>query len=137
MATPKKSLFNIGYKIRAFREANNLTQEQLAAFMNCNFKTVGNLENDRTVPDLKQIINLCDVLKISMDELFADVLHKAEHSAEAADDENTAPFAGRKIAGISPEQLQKIETLSLKLRNLSEKELSITDSLIDSLLQNR
>ena len=137
MATPKKSLFNIGYKIRAFREANNLTQEQLAALMNCNFKTVGNLENDRTVPDLKQIINLCDVLKISMDELFADVLHKAEHSAEAADDENAAPFAGRKFAGISPEQLQKIETLSLKLRNLNEKELSITDSLIDSLLQNR
>ena len=92
MSSPKKSLFNIGYKIKAFREANNLTQEQLADLMNCNFKTVGNLENDRTVPDLKQIINLCDVLNISMDELFADVLHKTDGFVEPSENDESYPF---------------------------------------------
>ena len=63
MVLPNKNIFKIGYKIKAFRKANNLTQEQLADKMNCNFKTIGNLENDRTMPDLKQVINLCEVLR--------------------------------------------------------------------------
>ena len=39
MVLPNKNIFKIGYKIKAFRKANNLTQEQLADKMNCNFKT--------------------------------------------------------------------------------------------------
>ncbi len=138
MSSPKKSLFNIGYKIKAFREANNLTQEQLADLMNCNFKTVGNLENDRTVPDLKQIINLCDVLNISMDELFADVLHKTDGFVEPSENDESYPFfVNRRVADVPLSQLKKLETLSLKLRKLNEKELNIVDALIDSLMQNR
>ena len=138
MSSPKKSLFNIGYKIKAFPEANNLTQEQLAHLMNCNFKTVGNLENDRTVPDLKQIINLCDVLNISMDELFADVLHKTDGFVEPSENDESYPFfVNRRVADVPLSQLKKIETLSLKLRKLNEKELNIVNALIDSLMQNR
>ena len=48
MGLPHKNLFKIGYKIKAYRLADKLTQEQLADMMNCNFKTIGNLENDRT-----------------------------------------------------------------------------------------
>ena len=87
MVLPNKNIFKIGYKIKAFRKANNLTQEQLADKMNCNFKTIGNLENDRTMPDLKQVINLCDVLNVSMDELFAGTLSKTENFIEPSEDD--------------------------------------------------
>ena len=129
---------SMGSKLAQARRKNNLTQEQLADLMNCNFKTVGNLENDRTVPDLKQIINLCDVLNISMDELFADVLHKTDGFVEPSENDESYPFfVNRRVADVPLSQLKKIETLSLKLRKLNEKELNIVDALIDSLMQNR
>ncbi|MBQ8630984.1 MAG: helix-turn-helix transcriptional regulator [Alphaproteobacteria bacterium] len=112
--------FKIGYKIKALRESNNLTQEQLADLMNCNFKTIGNLENDRTVPDLRQIINLCSVLKISMDALFADIL---------------VPDDG--FGSDSQIEKQKAGVLGLKLYQLSRNELNIVEALIDSLVKNR
>ena len=116
----KFSGLKIGYKIKALRESNNLTQEQLADLMNCNFKTIGNLENDRTVPDLRQIISLCSVLKISMDALFADIL---------------VPDTGFETD--SRIDRQKAGVLSLKLYQLSQKELNIVEALIDSLVKNR
>ena len=61
MVLPNKNIFKIGYKNQSFRKANNLTQEAACRQNELNFKTIGNLENDRTMPDLKQVINLCDV----------------------------------------------------------------------------
>lgn len=134
MALPNKNIFKIGYKIKAFREANNLTQEQLADLMNCNFKTIGNLENDRTMPDLKQVINLCDVLNVTMDELFAESLYKTDTPNEPSENEEGYPkLVSRKVSQSSSNRLRRLETISLKLRNLSDKDLNIVDVLIDSL----
>lgn len=138
MVLPNKNIFKIGYKIKAFREANDLTQEQLADLMNCNFKTVGNLENDRTMPDLKQVINLCDVLNITMDELFADVLKKTSGYVEPSENEDGYPFfVNRKISDIPLKELKKAETAAMKLKKLKENELNIINDMIDSLLKNR
>ena len=103
MVLPNKNIFKIGYKIKAFRKANNLTQEQLADKMNCNFKTIGNLENDRTMPDLKQVINLCDVLNVSMDELFAGTLSKTDNFIEPSEDDEGYPkLVSRQISAFPP-----------------------------------
>ena len=135
MVLPHKNLIKIGYKIKAYREANNLTQEQLADMMNCNFKTVGNLENDRTMPDLKQIINLCDILDVTMDELFSDALPKTSEPVSFSEKEDTYPtLVSRKITSDSINKLHKTELLIQKIKKLSEKELEITNSLVDSLL---
>lgn len=138
MALPNRNIYKIGYKIKAFREANNLTQEQLADLINCNFKTIGNIENDRTMPDLKQVINLCDVLKIPMDELFAETLAKTDTFNEPSETDDGYPhLISRRVTEVSTYYLQRLETLSLKLRSLSEKELNIVEGLIDSLQKNR
>lgn len=115
MVLPNKNIFKIGYKIKAFRKANNLTQEQLADKMNCNFKTIGNLENDRTMPDLKQVINLCDVLNVSMDELFAGTLSKTENFIEPSEDDEGYPkFVSRRISAFPSNHLQRLESMSIK-----------------------
>ncbi len=138
MVLPNKNIFKIGYKIKAFRKAKQLTQEQLADRMNCNFKTIGNLENDRTMPDLKQIINLCDILGITMDELFADTLSKTEKLNEPLENEDGYPkLVNRRISNSASNYLQHLETISIKLRILSEKELNIVEALVDSLTENR
>ena len=138
MVLPNKNIFKIGYKIKAFRKANNLTQEQLADKMNCNFKTIGNLENDRTMPDLKQVINLCDVLNVSMDELFAGTLSKTENFIEPSEDDEGYPkFVSRRISAFPSNHLQRLESMSIKMRSMSEKELNIVEAVIDSVIGNR
>lgn len=138
MVLPNKNIFRIGYKIKAFRKANNLTQEQLADKMNCNFKTIGNIENDRTMPDLKQVINLCDILNISMDELFAETLSKTSTLIEPSEKEDSYPkLVNRNISTLSSNQLLRMESLLLKIREMSDKELNIMESVADSLIKNR
>lgn len=138
MVLPNKNIFRIGYKIKAFRKANNLTQEQLADKMNCNFKTIGNIENDRTMPDLKQVINLCDILNISMDELFAETLSKTSTLIEPSEKEDSYPkLVNRNISTLSSNQLLRMESLLLKIRDMSDKELNIMESVADSLIKNR
>ncbi len=137
MGLPHKNLFKIGYKIKAYRLANKLTQEQLADMMNCNFKTIGNLENDRTMPDLKQVINLCDILGITMDELFVDAFTKTAEPLVAEPEDTYPPLVKRQVTADSINKLHKIELLSQKIKKLSEKELNIADTLIDSLLKYR
>ncbi len=123
---------------KAFRKANNLTQEQLADKMNCNFKTIGNIENDRTMPDLKQVINLCDILNISMDELFAETLSKTSTLIEPSEKEDSYPkLVNRNISTLSSNQLLRMESLLLKIREMSDKELNIMESVADSLIKNR
>lgn len=138
MVLPNKNIFKIGYKIKAFRKANNLTQEQLADKMNCNFKTIGNLENDRTMPDLKQVINLCDVLNVSMDELFAGTLSKTDNFIEPSEDDEGYPkLVSRQISAFPSNHLQRLESMSIKMRSMSEKELNIVEAVIDSVIGNR
>lgn len=138
MVLPNKNIYKIGYKIKAFREANNLTQEQLADLINCNFKTIGNIENNRTMPDLKQVINLCDVLNVSMDELFADILAKTDTLNEPSEaDESYPHLVSRKVSDVSSNYLQRLEKITLNLRKMTDKELNITEILIESLIKNR
>lgn len=138
MGLPNKNIFKIGYKIKAFRKANKLTQEELADKMNCNFKTIGNIENDRTMPDLKQVINLCDILNISMDELFADTLRKTDKLIEPMDGVDSYPvFVHRRISRCATNQLQKLEGIFIKIRGMNEREICIMQDIVDSLIRNR
>ena len=128
----------LGLKIAYYRKLRGLTQEQLADKMNCNFKTIGNLENDRTMPDLKQVINLCDVLNVSMDELFAGTLSKTENFIEPSEDDEGYPkFVSRRISAFPSNHLQRLESMSIKMRSMSEKELNIVEAVIDSVIGNR
>ena len=139
MNDPNESRYiQIGLKIAYYRKLRGLTQEQLADKMNCNFKTIGNLENDRTMPDLKQVINLCDVLNVSMDELFAGTLSKTEIFIEPSEDDEGYPkFVSRRISAFPSNHLQRLESMSIKMRSMNEKELNIVEAVIDSVIGNR
>lgn len=152
----KKSLFQIGTKIKARRKALGLTQEKLAELIDCSFKTIGNIENDNTIPDTRQVINLCDVLDMSFDELFSDVLKKREEqfsmlpesSVMAADSQSSEknyedeefPYLLKRvivkpIRSASCIQLQ--EYISARLSLLDEASLKAVKSLTDCFLENK
>ena len=64
----KKFENNIASNIRYYRKLLNLTQEQLASFLNGKKSLVSNYENGHSTPDIYTLIQLADLFKISLDE---------------------------------------------------------------------
>lgn len=56
----------IGDKIKEYRTALNLSQENLAHQMNTSRQTISSWENEKTYPGLEEIVSLCDVFHISV-----------------------------------------------------------------------
>ena len=61
----------IGIFISKCRKKKNLTQEQLAEKLNTTSKSISRWENGKTMPDISIMIQLCDVLDISINELLS------------------------------------------------------------------
>ena len=68
------------------REAQNLTQEQLAQQLGVSNKTISKWENGKCMPDYSIIQKLCDVIHVSLPELM-DGEDAAEDSMRVYDDE--------------------------------------------------
>ncbi len=60
----------IGKQIKLKRIELNMTQECLAQKINVGRSTISNWENERNYPDIQTIIQLSDVLEISLDQLL-------------------------------------------------------------------
>lgn len=74
----------IGKQIRAARNTKKLSQAQLAEMIGCSCKTISNIENDK-LPELKQLVNICDVLDLSLDTLLDLGTHKVSSGVEDSD----------------------------------------------------
>lgn len=61
----------IGKFIASCRKEQNLTQEQLAEKLGITFKAVSKWECGRSLPDPSIMMELCEILNISVSELFA------------------------------------------------------------------
>ncbi len=61
----------IGKFIANQRKKQNLTQEELAIKLGITAKAISKWENGRSLPDVSIMNELCEILKISLNELFA------------------------------------------------------------------
>ena len=57
-------------KLTAARKAKKLTQQDLADRLNFNRSSIAKYETSSSVPPVKTILKLCDILEISFEELF-------------------------------------------------------------------
>ena len=66
-------------KLKALRQKNNLTQEQLANELNTRYHlneskaTISQFEHNKRIPDLDRLINIADYFQVSLDYLCCDV----------------------------------------------------------------
>ena len=58
-----------GKSLQHYRMTNGMTQEQLAQILNVSRQTISKWENNRSFPDIENLIWLCDLYHISLDEL--------------------------------------------------------------------
>lgn len=61
---------DIGTKIKHARIAANLTQEQAAEALGVSRQTISNWENEKTYPDVVNVIKMSDLYEISLDHLL-------------------------------------------------------------------
>ena len=70
----------IGTIIRNHRVEQGLTQEELGAKVFVSKQAVSKWETGRTLPDIEMIRRLCDILKISYDEIFGVSIEETKKS---------------------------------------------------------
>ena len=76
----------IGKFIAELRKEKNMTQQQLADKLNVTDRAVSNWENGRRLPEYSLLSELCDILSISINELFAGNKIDKENYNKIADE---------------------------------------------------
>ncbi|MCB5955960.1 helix-turn-helix domain-containing protein [Enterococcus sp. CWB-B31] len=59
----------IGKTLQNYRKQKGLTQEQLAKILNVSRQTISKWETGRSLPDIENLVWLCDIYKVSLDKL--------------------------------------------------------------------
>ena len=72
----------IGKFIAECRKKNNLTQMQLAEKLNITDRAISKWENGKTMPDSSIMLDLCNELKISVNELLSGEMISMENKNE-------------------------------------------------------
>lgn len=60
----------ISKRLKELRAANGFSQERLAELLNVSRQTVSSWENERSYPDVHNLIMLCDIYSVSLDDLM-------------------------------------------------------------------
>ena len=68
---PKNYEFKIGSYVRKWRMLKDIKQKELAIRLQMSEAAVSNLENDITIPTLRQVEDIADALAITIDMLLS------------------------------------------------------------------
>ena len=61
---------HISKRLKELRIENNFSQEKLAEILNVSRQTISNWENERSYPDVHNLIMLCDIYSVSLNTLM-------------------------------------------------------------------
>ncbi len=94
----KASTIKIGKKLQAIRKSNGYTQEQLAEKIEVSVRYISDVEQDRAKPSYEVLIKICNIFKISLDQVFSEFLTVTENKSLAY------PLAGYEKLGEADKQ---------------------------------
>ena len=79
----KASTIKIGKKLQTIRKSNGYTQEQLAEQIGVSVRYVSDVEQDRAKPSYEVLIKICNIFKISLNQVFSEYLTVTENKSLA------------------------------------------------------
>lgn len=92
----------IGAFIAQCRREKNLTQMQLAGLLGITSQAVSKWENGRGMPDVSLLQPLCDILGVSLNELFSGEYISTEEYKGKAEENITRLFKEKQLASLKP-----------------------------------
>lgn len=72
-------MMEIGQQIRKYREKENYSQEYLAEKLYVSRQTISNWENERSYPDIHNLLMMCNLFNVSLDDLVKGDVKRMEH----------------------------------------------------------
>ena len=75
----KVNTIKIGKNIQAIRKSNGYTQERLAEKIEVSARYISDIEQDRANPSYEVLIRICNLFKVSMDQIFSEYLNIKEN----------------------------------------------------------
>lgn len=105
----------LGEKIEQYRKKLNLTQEELGNKLFVSRQTVSQWENNQTFPTTDNLLRLCDIFNVTMNDFFDN---------NASCDEKTSKFAEKYRWQYSKEDLREV------YRRVTKKDASLTILLL-------
>ncbi|WP_381419747.1 helix-turn-helix domain-containing protein [Staphylococcus hyicus] len=74
----------VGHHIKAYRTAMQLSQSDLAEKIYVSSQTISNWENERSYPDLQNLIYLSEVFNVSLDQLVRGDVEEMKHNIDSS-----------------------------------------------------
>ena len=71
----KPSTIKIGKTIQQIRKSNGYTQEKLAEEIEVSVRYISDIEQDRAKPWYEILIRICNLFKISLDQIFSEYIN--------------------------------------------------------------
>ena len=71
----KPSTIKIGKNLQAIRKSNGFTQEKLAEEIEVSVRYISDIEQDRAKPSYEILIRICNLFKISLDQIFSEYIN--------------------------------------------------------------
>ena len=103
----------IGKFIAEFRKKNNLTQMQLAEKLNITDRAISKWENGKSMPDSSIMLELCNELKISVNELLSGEMIEMKDYNQIAE-KNLLEMAKKKKYKIKNDVLRNSHWIYIK-----------------------
>lgn len=70
----RASTIKIGQILQKLRKSNGYTQEKLAEEIEVSTRYISDIEQDRAKPSYEILIKICNIYKISLDQIFSKYL---------------------------------------------------------------
>ncbi len=96
----------IGEKISHLRVAQGLSQEQLSEKMNVSRQSISKWEMDQALPQIDKVLQLCDLLGVSTDELLKDNIAIVNNDNRNAKNKYFGTDGFRGEANVGPTSIQ-------------------------------
>ena len=77
----KTSTIKIGKNLQTIRRSNGYTQEKLAEKIEVSVRYISDIEQDRAKPSYEILIRICNLFKISIDQIFSEYLEVKENKS--------------------------------------------------------
>ena len=77
----KPGNIKIGKNLQKLRRSHGYTQEKLAESIDCSARYISDIEQDKSKPSYENLIQICNVFKIGLNDIFSEYLDITENKA--------------------------------------------------------
>lgn len=78
----KNSTIKIGKNLQKIRKSYGYTQERLAEEIECSARYISDIEQDRAKPSYENLVKICNVFNIGLDDIFSEYLDNSIYKKE-------------------------------------------------------